>query len=178
MNRILEHLRRFGSDRSGAAAVEFALWLGASFYPLLNVVDFGLYSYDRLQVENASQMAVQSVSTACGQLAPPPVLTNCRNVSGFTTDSMILARAQSTSLGSLVTVSAEYECQATDSSTLSVTKIPTSAASPVCPGSSGSYSGDYVGVVTTFTYVPLFKAVTITSILGTTISRTYWMRMI
>jgi hypothetical protein len=169
MRRILRRVGRFGRDQGGAAAVEFALWLSISLWPLLNVIDFGLYAYDRVQVENSAQMAVQGVSTACGQLVPPPVLTNCSNLSGYNIASMMTARAQSTSLGTQVTVSSRYECNAG-----AVTVNSAGGTNPTCP----STSGDYVGANVTFTYLPLFKAVTVTSLFGTTISRTFWMRVI
>lgn len=169
MRRVLGRMGRFGADQGGAAAVEFALWLGISLWPLLNVIDLGLYAYDRVQVENGAQMAVQAVSTACGQLVPPPVLTNCSNVSGYTMSSLMSARAQGTSLGTLVTVSSRYECNAG-----TVTVNSGGGANPTCPSS----SGDYVGANVTFTYQPLFKAVTVTSLFGTTITRTFWMKVI
>lgn len=178
MRRTLRRLGRFGPDEDGAAAVEFALWLGVALWPLLNVIDVGFYAYDRVQVENGAQMAVQAVSTSCGQLTAPPVLTNCTAVSGVAPTTLMTNRAQSTSLGTQVTLSAAYECQATSSTTVTVTKVPSTAPAPTCPGTSGSYSGDYIGATVTFTYQPLFNAVTVTSILGTTITRTYWMRVV
>jgi Flp pilus assembly protein TadG len=163
MKPILSSLRRFRADQGGAAAVEFALWLSLTLYPLLNVVDFAMYAYERTQVENSAQMAVQVASTACGQQSAIPVLTYCSNL-----PSMMNASAQSTSLGSQVTVVARYECNAG-----SVTVNSAGGANPACP----STSGDYVGVAVTYTYTPLFHAATVASLLGTSISRTYWTRV-
>lgn len=169
MTRILRRLSRFGDDQGGAAAVEFALWLTVSLWPLLNVIDMGIYAFDRTQVENSAQMAVQAVSTACGQLVPAPVLTNCTNISGYDTASLMSTRAQSTSLGSQVTVSSRYECNGG-----SVTINSGGGTNPTCPSS----NGDYIGAQVTFTYTPLFRAVTVTSLLGTSITRTFWMKVI
>jgi Flp pilus assembly protein TadG len=164
MKRLLSTLCAFRSEQRGAAAVEFALWLTVSLYPLLNVVDFGLYAYDRTQVENSAQMAVQVASTACGQQSAVPVLQYCTNLS-----SMMDARAASTSLGSTVTVVNHYECN----TNVLTWPSPAPASPPACP----SATGDYVGVAVSYTYVPLFKAVTVTSIFGTTITRIYWTRV-
>ena len=164
MTRILSILQAFRSDRRGAAAVEFALWLGVSLWPLLNVIDFGLYSYERLQLENGAKMAVQAASTKCGQQSAIPALQYCSNLS-----SVMDARAQSTSLGNQVTISGKYECYAGSLTWPS----PAPASYPSCPSS----NGDYVGATVTFTYAPLFNAVTVTSILGTTITRTYWTKV-
>jgi Flp pilus assembly protein TadG len=164
MIRILTPLRHFRASQSGAAAVEFALWLGVSLYPLLNVVDLGFYAFERTQVENGAQMAVQAISTACGQVTLPPVLTNCSNAS-----NMMTARAQSTSLGTQVTVSSRYECNAG-----SVTVNSGGGTNPTCPSS----SGDYVGAAVTYNYTPLFHMPTMASILGTTITATSWMKVL
>jgi Flp pilus assembly protein TadG len=169
MKRIVGHLGCFGASQNGAAAVEFALWLGVSLWPLLNVIDVGFYAFDRTQVENSAQMAVQSISTACGQVVTAPVLTTCNTVLGYNVANMMTARAQSTSLGTQVTVSSRYECSGS-----TVTVNSAGGTDPTCPTS----SGDYIGAKVTYTYTPLFAGITATSLLGTTITRTYWMRVI
>jgi len=153
-------LAAFARSTSGASAVEFALWLTAIAYPLASAVDFGFYLYQRMQVENAAQMAAVSAYGACTQAYAKPIFTNC-SATGVTA---VTAGAQSTSLGSSVTVAdtTEYLDGAR--------KTGTKTGPP-------SASGDYLGVTVNYTYTPILPRAAITSILGTTIARTYWIRM-
>jgi len=57
--------RRYGGDRCGAAAAEFALLLSLLVIPTLNVADLAIYAWDRMQLENAAQMAAQAAWETC-----------------------------------------------------------------------------------------------------------------
>lgn len=151
---------------SGAAAVEFAVWLLVLAYPLLNVFDVGLYLYKEMQVQNAVQMGLQQAFNTCSQAYGKPVFSNC-NAAGTNANygtAAVTSGSQSTSLGSAVSVvdTTEYVDGTRQSGTL--TGPPTS-------------SGDYLGVKVSYTYTPLFRLATITSLLGTPIIRTHWMRL-
>ena len=151
---------RWLADRSGAAAVEFAIWLAVIAYPLLNTIDLGLYVFRTMEVSNAAQMAVQAVYNQCSQGYSSPYKTNCTPVlSNAETEG-----AQSTSLGSAVTISDTSEC---------LNGAVTSGAQTACP----TNSGDYIAVTVSYTYVPMFRGASIVNLLNTTVSRTHWTRM-
>lgn len=155
--------RAFGGgirDTSGAAAVEFAIWLLVLAYPLINVVDIGLYVYKSMQVSNAAQMALQSIFQSCGQVvASPPLKTNCSTFSTAETNGL-----NTTSL-TAETITDTSEC---------VSGTVKSGTQIACP----STSGDYVSVTVSYTFTPAFGLASITNILGNTIVRTHWMRMV
>lgn len=151
--------RRYLADRSGAAAVEFAIWLFVIAYPLLNVIDLGLYVFRTMEVSNAAQMAVQSIYNACSQGVTSPYVTGCSNFSSAETSG-----AQSTSLGNAVTVTDTTEC---------LNGTVKSGSQSTCPSTSGAY----IAVTVSYTYHPMFSGASITSLLTTTVIRTHWTRM-
>lgn len=157
---IKAYLRR----DSGAAATELAIWLSVLTLPFLNVIDFGLYLYQRIQVENAAQLSVQAAWQAwpscTGSISSTPTATTCT--------ALIDAAQQaghSTNLGVNVT-------------------IPTPTVGKFCVVS-GALSADcdppataiYVQIAATKAYAPLFGAVSIGSQFGSSIARTAWMRV-
>ena len=59
------------ADRRGVAAIEFgffAIFLSAA---LANVADVSIYIYQRMQVENATEIAAQAALKTCGAAAVP-----------------------------------------------------------------------------------------------------------
>jgi Flp pilus assembly protein TadG len=155
----------FRKSESGAAAVEFALWLAVLLYPMVNAVDLGLFAYQRTAMENAAEMALQSAFNVCGQTVAPPLISKC-GTSGAKLTAAITSGVHSTNLGTAVSVSNTYECQ--DGSVTSGQQSP-----PSCPSS----TGDYIGITVTYTYRPLFGRASIVNLLSSTMTRTYWMRM-
>lgn len=154
----------YARDCSGAAAVEFALWLSVITLPLLNAVDLGIFAYQRMQVEQAAQMAVQEVYNSCSQDYTAPYLTNC-GTSGSVLTAAATSGAQSTTLGTDVSVTAKTEGDyCVVSGALTTT------------GCSGS-TGHYVLVTVQYTYKPLFRGASIVSVLNTTMTRVHYIRM-
>src|SRR3954463_7304609 len=106
--RIKRGWRSFRREQRGAAGVEFALVLTLLTIPILNVVDLSLYAWDRMQVDNAAQMAVQAAWATCNQATNLPATPNsnakCTNMPGVVTTAV-----QSTTLGTNVTVSSTTE---------------------------------------------------------------------
>src|SRR5437879_13137779 len=74
--------------------------IGVLLIPLMGAFDIGLYVFQRMQVEGAAQMAVQSAFNTCGQgVYALPLTTNCPGLSAAVANG-----AHSTSLGANVSV--------------------------------------------------------------------------
>jgi hypothetical protein len=93
----------------------------------------------------------------------------------------ITKAAQSTSLNTAVTVTSTtqgYYCVNNSNVLVSVGTYP--GTKPTDCGSVGSSSdtpGEYVKVTVSYTYTPIFPAVSIVNALNATITRTAWMRL-
>src|SRR5450759_2054672 len=89
------------SDQRGTSAIEFALFGGLLSLGMLNTVDISIYLYQRMEVENATQMGAQAVLQACdptkGYL---PATQNCPAFPTAITNAVT-----STSLGTKVSQS-------------------------------------------------------------------------
>lgn len=176
-NRVSPVFRRYRADQCGAAAVEFTLIVTLMTIPILNVVDFAMYFWDRMQLDNAAQVAAQAAWATCNTSAMLPATTKCTNL-----NTAVTAAAQSTSLGTNVTVTATqegYYCTTTAGSLVNVATPPT-APPANCSGSGGLSSdkpGDYVLITTRYTYTPVFAGVSVVSHLPSPINRTAWMRL-
>jgi Flp pilus assembly protein TadG len=177
---LLNELRRFVAGSCGAAAAEFALVLPLLTVPILNIVDLGSYAYDRMQLDNAAQAAVQAVWNTCATqgYVPATTVTNCSSVlSSITTTS-----AQSTALGTSVTISSTtegYYCLVSGTLTYAgaVTATKPSDCSVVAGGSSSDTPGDYILVTAAYTYSPIFSAASLVSLLPSSMTRTAYMRL-
>jgi Flp pilus assembly protein TadG len=188
-------LRRFARSERGVAATELALWLAALLLPILNAVDLGFYAYQRMQVDMAGHAAVNAAWHDCNPApaaagataAPPPAIVKCKAVvTGVITDMQ--TAAQSTSLGNSVSlptsaISEGYYCATSTGSLTLITSIGTADSPPKtapsvpnCPGTT-TPAGDYIAATVTYTYKPLFSTASISSLLGSTITRTAWMRL-
>lgn len=175
--KIFAQVRRYRSDQSGAAAAEFALVLILLAIPILNVVDFALYAWNRMQVDNAAQVAAQAAWAAC---IPPTFLPATNNCPGMA--AAITTAAQSTSLGTGITVTStaeNYYCVNTTTNALvTVGTFPgTKPADCSSVGSANDTPGDYVNVTVSYTYTSVFPGATIVSLLTTPVVRQAWMRL-
>ena len=173
--------RRYRTEQKGAAAVEFALILTLLTIPILNVVDVAVYSWDKMQVDNAAQAAVQAAWATCNLPmeipATPNSYANCTAMPAAVTQA-----AQSTTLGTAVTVTStveDYYCVNTTTNVLvTVGNFPnTKPATCSSVGSGSDKPGDYVRITVSYTYTPVFSAVSIASQLATPITRTAWMQL-
>jgi Flp pilus assembly protein TadG len=167
------------SDQQGASALEFAIFAGVLSFGILNTADISIYIYKRMQVENATEMAVQAAWKACdpskGYL---PATTSCPGLS-----AAITGAAQSTSLGSLVSFQAgspseAYYCLNSSGALQNVGAV-TSAPPADCTvtGLSSQQPADYIQITTTYSYAPLFPGVTVASAFTTPIVKTGMMRL-
>jgi Flp pilus assembly protein TadG len=169
-------LRILNTDRRGIAGVEFAIFASILSVAVLNAVDVSIYIYQRMQVENATQMGAQAAWKTC-DTNHLPAITNC---SGLTT--AIQRAVQSTSLGTLITLqtgspSEGYYCVNSSNSLQYMSGVTTKPADCSAAGMSSLQPGDYIQVSTTFTYAPLFGSLSVGSRFTTPITRTALMRL-
>ena len=172
-------LRRFCEDRRGTAAVEFA---GAAMFVvlgLLNAIDVGYYTYQRMEVENAAQVGAQAAWSTCYD--PTYMLPATQNCPGL--NAAIGSAIQSTSLGGAVALGSGYPAEGyycADSAGVlqSVGSLSSKPANCSAAGNPNVAPGDYVQVGVTFNYAPLFPGVSVMSVWGvSSISMTSWMRL-
>jgi Flp pilus assembly protein TadG len=148
----------------GAAAAEFAIWLSVLVPAMLNVVDIGIYAWDKMQVSNAAQSAVQAVWTYC---PTTPVSTNCDTK---ISDAISGASGLKTSVQEDTTQRQEgYACPV--SGTLQWN------ASGVTTCSSGKTAGYYFKTQVTYAYRPVFTGISVASLLSTPITQSAWTRI-
>src|SRR6202043_3818562 len=87
-------LQRFRDDRRGVAAVEFAGAAVFLVFGVLNAIDMGYYTYQRMEVENAAQVGAQAAWNTCYD--PTYMLPATQKCSGL--NAAITTAIQSTSL--------------------------------------------------------------------------------
>jgi len=179
---------KFAKDRKGSAAVEFVLWLALLIVPVLSIVDIGAYVFQKMQLQIASQAAVQFIWHTCDpNLGGVPAFQKCSAL----TFADITTSAQSTTLGTDITVTQVKEggaCTKTNS-TLTWVGTPSSATPaaqtftpPTIPATctgTGSTTppGDYVTATASYPYKPIFKGLSVGSLLTTPITNTSILRL-
>src|SRR5216684_5757395 len=85
-------------DQRGVAAVEFGLFAIFLSLALVNVTDVSIYIYQRMQAENATQVAAQAAWKACDpSQSQLPATTNCPGLATAVQNAL-----GSTSLGTRV----------------------------------------------------------------------------
>ena len=172
-------------DQSGVAALELALVAATLSTVMLNGIEIARFYFAKMEVQSAAQMAAQNVWKTCDTPAKAPVTRNCSARTAAITTGL-----QSTSLGSSVTLTTNYPteayyCAATsDGSLINVGPVTDSNGnaatkpSTCSPNGSGSDTpGDYIVIRGQYTYAPLFRSITIGSLLPTTITSETTMRI-
>ena len=178
VNALSRKLTALGFDQRGASALEFAIFAAILAFGILNTADISIYIYKRMQLENATEMAVQAAWKVCdpsqGYL---PATTSCPGLI-----TAITAAAQSTSLGDRVSISGSpsegYYCLNTSGS-LELVANASSNPPPDCTatGVPSMTPADYIKVTTTFSYTPMFPGITVASAFTTPITKTGMMRL-
>lgn len=173
--------RRYCAEQRGAAAAEFALVLTLLTIPLLNVVDLATYAWARMQLDNAAQVATQAAWATCDTAAKlpatPNAYANCPAMPAAVTSAV-----QSTRFGANVTITAtdeNYYCVNTGTNAL-VTVGTFPAIKPAdcsAVGSASDKPGDYVVITASYTFTPLFPAVSVAALLPSPVVRVAWMRL-
>src|SRR3984893_11146557 len=163
-------------DQRGVAAIEFgffAIFLSLAF---VNVTDVSIYIYQRMQAENATQVAAQAAWKVC-DLSQLPATTSC---SVLTT--AVQNAVGSTSLGTRVSLisgspSEGYYCVNLSNALQYVSDVSSKPADCTAAGMPSLQPGDYIQVQTTFPYAPLFPGLSVTSTFATPINRTAIVRL-
>lgn len=157
-----------------ALVVPFLAFIG------LNVADMSVYLYTKMQVDLAAHEAVGAARVLCDTAAKLPAKqgTNCP-----TLDATMLAAAQSTTLGTNVTLGASTEafyCVTAPAAVL--TQVAAYSATPPADCSatvatSTAKPGDYISVTASYPFTSIFPGASIAASLPATITRTAWMRL-
>ncbi len=179
-------LTRLARDARGAAALEIAIWTTVIVVPVFSAVDIGVYTYRKMQVEAAAQAAVAAAWRFCDTGAELPAVQNC--YTGAETLVVRMRRAaQNTSLGTNITltnanITDGWYCRngsgdlALQGSTATIGGSLSPTSAPTCP-SSTTKAGEYIKATTTYTYTPIFSGLSVASLLGTSVSKTAWIRL-
>jgi Flp pilus assembly protein TadG len=176
LSNVTDKVALLTADRRGVAAIEFAFFAGLLSFATLNVTDISIYIYQRMEVENATQMAAQAAWQNC-DLDHLPATTNCPALT-----TAVQNAVQSTSLGTRVSLqsgspSEGYYCVNSSNALQYVSAVSSQPADCTAAGMSSLQPGDYIKIDTTFTYKPLFPGITVASAFATPITKTALMRL-
>jgi Flp pilus assembly protein TadG len=176
-SRLARKTRAVWADRRGVAAVEFGIFSVLLFASLANVTDVSIYIYQRMQVENATEVAAQAALKTCGSTNTLPATTNCANLLTAVQTAM-----QSTSLGTAVTLqngspSEGYYCVNASGALQYVSDVTSKPADCSAAGMPALQPGDYITIATTFTYQPIFAKLSVAAAFPIPITKTAIMRL-
>jgi Flp pilus assembly protein TadG len=155
--RLTATLGRLGTTCDGAAAIEFALFGTIFVVLLLNTVDFAFLIWSQMEVDYAAESGVQAAYNTCSS-GTLPATTNCG-----TMNSVITTAAQSTSLGTSVTLASGYPAEGyycTNGNTLQSVGNYNAKPNPyncAAAGDASATPGDYVTVNVNYSFRPLFS---------------------
>jgi Flp pilus assembly protein TadG len=175
---LADRIKAISTDQRGVAAVEFGLFAIFLSLALVNVVDVSIYIYQRMQAENATQVAAQAAWKACDLPQLPATISG--NCPGLTT--AIQNALASTSLGTRVSLisgspSEGYYCVNSSNALQYVSAVSSKPIDCTAAGTPSLQPGDYIQVQTTFPYAPLFPGLSISSAFPTPINRTAFVRL-
>jgi Flp pilus assembly protein TadG len=178
MLRKSPKITALASDQRGTSAIEFAFFAGLLSIGLLNMTDVAIYIYQRMELENATEMGAQAAWKTCDpNNNQVPATTNC---SGLTT--AITNAVHGTSLGSAVSLQSGspaegYYCVNSSGSLQYVSAVSSKPTDCTAAGTPTLQPGDYITVSTSFAYSPLFPGITVASAFATPITKTAMMRL-
>jgi Flp pilus assembly protein TadG len=178
MRTVTNKVAAIRSDQRGVSAIEFSFFAGLLSLGLLNTADVSIYIYQRMELENATQMGAQAAWKTCdpnnNQL---PATTKCL---GLTT--AVTKAVQSTSLGTKVSLQAGspaegYYCVNSSNALQYVSAVTSKPADCTAAGMPSLQPSDYIKIQTTFAYAPLFGGITVAKLFETPITKTAMMRL-
>jgi Flp pilus assembly protein TadG len=163
------------ADRRGVAAIELGIFASFLALALANVTDASIYIYQRMQVENATEVAAQAALKTCSTQLP--ATTNCPGLSTAMQNAL-----QSTSLGTSVTFvtgfpKEGYYCINSSNALQYVSDVSSKPADCTAAGTPALQPGDYIQVQTSFSFQPFFPGFSIASTFATPINRTAILRL-
>ncbi len=172
-------IKAISADQRGVAAIEFGIFSVLLAFALANVVDVTMYLYQRMQTENATEVAAQAAWKTCDLTVLPPT-TDCSTLAASVT--AVQNALGSTSLGTRVSLvsgspSVGYYCVNSSNALQYVSAISSKPADCTVAGTPSLQPGYYIQVQTTFTYTPIFPGMSISSTFPTPINRTSLMRL-
>jgi Flp pilus assembly protein TadG len=177
VRKFVAGTRAIWADQRGVAAIEFGLFAIFLSLALVNVTDVSIYIYQRMQAENATQVAAQAALKACSSSLP--ATQNCSAPLATAVSNAL----KSTSLGTSISLisgspSEGYYC-VNSSNALQFVSAVTSPKPADCTaaGTPSLQPGDYLLVQTTFPYAPLFPGLSVASTFATPIARTAMLRL-
>ena len=176
-SRLARKTRAAWADRRGVAAVEFGIFAVLLATSLANVTDVSIYIYQRMEMENATEIAVQAAFKTCGNSSTLPATTNCPSLL-----SVMQTAMQSTSLGSAVTFQSGsptegYYCINASGELQYISGVTSRPADCSAAGMPALQPGDYLQLQTTFTYKSLFPGLSVANIFPTPITKLAMMRL-
>lgn len=184
--RLSRAIGRLRDDTGGIAALEFALVGMFLVVGLLNAIDVGYYTYQRMTVENVAQAGAQAAWKNCNDSSSMlPATQNCTTANGAAQnlDDAITAAIQGSSLGTAVSLTSGYPaegyyCVNTSGALQAVGSLSNKPADCSAAGNSSVSPGDYIQVGVTYGYTPLFPGISVMGASGIkAISMTAWMRL-
>ncbi len=176
VRRFRRNVKAFGRDRRGVAAIEFAFFASFLSVATLNVAEISVYVFQRMQVDNAAQMAAQVAWKTC-DTSHLPATTNCPGLNVALTNSV-----QSTPLGARVQLesgspSEGYYCVTVQNVLQYMSSVDSKPADCSAVGNSAAQPADYITIQTTYNYTPMFSGLTVGGLFSSTIQRTSIMRL-
>ena len=174
-SRLARKTRAAWADHRGVAAIEFGIFAVLLAGSLANVADVSIYIYQRMQVENATEVAAQAALKTCSTKLP--ATTNCPALLTAMQNAL-----QSTSLGTSVAFVTNsptegYYCINSSNALQYVGDVSSKPADCTAAGMPALQPGDYIQIQTTFTYQPLFGGLSVASAFPTPINRLAMMRL-
>jgi len=172
-------IRAMSADQRGVAAIEFGIFSVVLALALANVVDVTMYLYQRMQAENATEVAAQAAWKAC-DLTVLPLTTDCSSLAASVT--AVQSALASTSLGTRVALvsgspTVGYYCVNSSNALQYVSDISSKPADCTVAGTPTLQPGYYIQIQTTYTYTPIFPGMSIAGTFPTPINRTSLMRL-
>ncbi len=172
-------IKAISADQRGVAAIEFGIFAPLLFLALANVVDVTTYLYQRMQVQNATEVAAQAAWKTCDLTVLPPT-TDCSTLAASVT--AVQNALASTSLGTSVALvsgspTVGYYCVNSSNALQYVSAISSKPADCTAAGTPSLQPGYYIQVQTTYTYTPIFPGMSISGTLPTPINSASLMRL-
>jgi Flp pilus assembly protein TadG len=176
---LANRIKAISADQRGVAAIEFGIFVPLLFLALVNVVDITIYLYQRMQVQNATEVAAQAAWKTC-DLTVLPLTTDCSTLAASVT--AVQNALASTSLGTSVALvsgspSVGYYCVNSSNALQYVSAISSKPADCTAAGTPSLQPGYYIQVQTTFTYTPIFPGMSISGTFPTPINSASLMRL-